>query len=136
MEQLVRITDGTTAKEQVVRESEKEPQPTSLWLEERSKATWVRGQREETRRSRAIDEKEPRRAKPTAGRREEQTTGKRKAQPKAGKASQRTTTETKYEEKHSTEESYSQPVPKRLRTDADVQQEERELKLDEGITTI
>ena len=42
----------------------------------------------------------------------------------------------KYEEKHSTEESYSQPVPKRLRTDADVQQGQRELKLDEGITTI
>ena len=28
----------------------------------------------------------------------------------------------KYEEKHSTEESCSQPVPKHLRTDADVQQ--------------
>ena len=28
----------------------------------------------------------------------------------------------KYEEKHSTEESYSQPVPKHPRTDVDVQQ--------------
>ena len=37
----------------------------------------------------------------------------------------------KYEEKHSTEESCSQPVPKHPRTDADIQQGQYELKLDE-----
>ena len=42
----------------------------------------------------------------------------------------------KYEEKHSTEESCSQPVPKHPRTDADVQQGQYELKLGEVITTI
>ena len=41
--------------------------------------------------------------------------------------------EANYEEKHSTEESCSQPVPKRLRTDADVQEEQWELKLDDVI---
>ena len=41
----------------------------------------------------------------------------------------------KYEEKHSTEESCSQPVP-HPRTDADVQQGQYELKLGEVITTI
>ena len=111
-----------------MRESEKEPQPTSLWLGERSGATWVRGQREEHEDLERFMKRTEKRAEPTAG--------KRRAQPTAGKASQRTTTETKYEEKHSTEESYSQPVPKRLRTDVDVQQGQRELKLDEGITTI
>ena len=42
----------------------------------------------------------------------------------------------KYEEKHSTEESCSQPVPKHSRTDADVQQVQYELKFDEVIKTI
>ena len=42
----------------------------------------------------------------------------------------------KYEEKPSTEESCSQPVPKHPRTDADVQQEQHDLKLGEVITTI
>ena len=42
----------------------------------------------------------------------------------------------KYEEKHSTEESCSQPVPKYPRTDADVHQGQYELKLGEVITTI
>ena len=42
----------------------------------------------------------------------------------------------KYEEKHLTEESCSQPVPKHPRTDADVQQGQLELKLGEVITTI
>ena len=40
----------------------------------------------------------------------------------------------KYEEKHSKEESCSQPVLKHPRTDADVQQVQRELKLDEVTT--
>ena len=61
-----------------------------------------------------------------------------RAQPTAGKANQRTTTEekVKYDEKHITEESCSQPVPKHLRTDADVQREQYELKLGKVITTI
>ena len=42
----------------------------------------------------------------------------------------------KYEEKHITEESCSQPVPKHPRTDADVQQGQYELKLGEVCTTI
>ena len=42
----------------------------------------------------------------------------------------------KYEEKHTTEESCSQLVPKHPRTDADVRQERYELKLGEVITTI
>ena len=42
----------------------------------------------------------------------------------------------KYEEKHSTEKSCSQPVPKHSRTDADVQQVQYELKFDEVIKTI
>ena len=41
----------------------------------------------------------------------------------------------KYEEKRSTEESCSQPVPKYPRTDADVQQGQQELKLGEVIKT-
>ena len=41
--------------------------------------------------------------------------------------------EANYEEKHSTEESCSQPVPKHLRTDADVQEGQWELKLDDVI---
>ena len=41
--------------------------------------------------------------------------------------------EANYEEKHSTEESCSQPVPKHLRTDADVQERQWELKLDDVI---
>ena len=40
----------------------------------------------------------------------------------------------KYEEKHITEESCSQPVPKHPRTDADVQQGQYELKLGEVST--
>ena len=42
----------------------------------------------------------------------------------------------KYDEKHITEESCSQPVPEHPRTDADVQQEQYELKLGEVVTTI
>ena len=42
----------------------------------------------------------------------------------------------KYEEKHSTEESCSKPVPKHPRTGADVQQGQYELKHGEVITTI
>ena len=42
----------------------------------------------------------------------------------------------KFEEKHITGESCSQPVPKHPRTDADVQQGQQELKLGEVITTI
>ena len=42
----------------------------------------------------------------------------------------------KYEKKHLTDKSCSQPVPKHPRTDADVQQEPWELKLGEMITTI
>ena len=51
--------------------------------------------------------------------------------PTAGKANQRTANgvKAKYEEKHATEESGSQPVP-------DVQQGQHELKFDEGIATI
>ena len=41
----------------------------------------------------------------------------------------------KYDEKHTTEERYSQPVPKHPRTDADAQQGQNELKLAEVITT-
>ena len=41
--------------------------------------------------------------------------------------------EANYEEKHSTEESCSQPVPKHLRTDGDVQEGQWELKLDDVI---
>ena len=41
--------------------------------------------------------------------------------------------EANYEEKHSIEESCSQPVPKHLRTDADVQEGQWELKLDDVI---
>ena len=41
--------------------------------------------------------------------------------------------EANYEEKHSTEDSCSQPVPKHLRTDADVQEVQWELKFDDVI---
>ena len=41
--------------------------------------------------------------------------------------------EANYEEKHSTDESCSQPVPKHLRVDADVQEGHWELKLDDVI---
>ena len=63
------------------------------------------------------------RAKPRAG--------KTRAEPTAGKANQRTANrdKAKYEEKHTTEDGGSQPVP-------DVQQGQYELKLDEGIATI
>ena len=40
-----------------------------------------------------------------------------------------------YEEKQSTEESCSQQVPKHLKTDADVQEEQRELKFDDVLPT-
>ena len=82
-----------------------------------------------------------RRAKPTAGKtrveptvgktRAEPTAGKTRAEPTAGKANQRTANrdKAKHEEKHSTKESCSQPVP-------DVQQGQYELKLGEVITTI
>ena len=54
------------------------------------------------------------------------------------KANQRTTTETKAknDEKHFTEESCSQPVPKHPRTDADVQQGQYKRKLGEVFKTI
>ena len=70
-------------------------------------------------------------AKPTAGTRAKPTAGKTRAKPTAGKANQRTANrdKAKYEEKHSTKESCSQPVP-------DVQQGQYELKLGEVITTI
>ena len=41
----------------------------------------------------------------------------------------------KYEEKQSTEESCSQQVPEHLKTDADVQEEQRELKFDDVLPT-
>ena len=107
----------------------------------------MRTVREEHRRSGAMRKKEPRRAKPTAGRRAKPTTGKTRAKPTAGKrrawptagnANQRTATETRRSTMRNTlqRKVAAQPVPKHPRTDADVQQEQYELELGEVITTI
>ena len=63
------------------------------------------------------------------GRQEKSTANGRQSKPEDGDKA-------KYEAKHIKEVSCSQPVPKHPRTDADVQQGQYELNLDEGITTI
>ena len=63
-------------------------------------------------------------------------TEKRTANGRQSKPKDHDRDKAKYEEKHSTEDSCSQPVPKHPRTDADVQQGQYERKLGEGIATI
>ena len=75
-------------------------------------------------------------SKAKAGRRGKPTAVKRRAESMAGKTNQRTAETRGSTRRNTTGESCSQLVSKHLRTDADVQQGQRDLTLDEVITTI